>query len=202
LILGLTGGYCAGKNAVADILSVRGFACIDVDKLGHEALVSALPRVRELLGPGAVSPDGGPDRKRIASMVFADPELLARYEAIVHPAMFALVDAALEAAVRNGARACLNAAILYRMPQAKRCDSIIEVRAPLAARLARARRRDGLALRPAMDRIRSQRGLLALREDFADRLLVAENRGNRADLERTVDRILSSSTFSRGNRYS
>jgi len=38
-IIGLTGGYCAGKNEVARILEKYGWEVADVDKLGHAALL-------------------------------------------------------------------------------------------------------------------------------------------------------------------
>jgi hypothetical protein len=51
LILGLTGGYCAGKNEVAAILGSLGWTCVDVDAMGHRALEYCLPEVVKLLGP-------------------------------------------------------------------------------------------------------------------------------------------------------
>ncbi|HOZ72401.1 MAG TPA: dephospho-CoA kinase [Spirochaetales bacterium] len=156
MILGLTGGYCAGKSSAAAALHEAGWTVIDVDALGHAALERSAPEVARLLGPGALKADGAPDRRAIGAMVFADPVLLARYEAIVHPAMNALVE---EAVSRAGPRACVDAAILYRLPIVAACDTIIEARAPLALRLIRGRARDGLGALAMLGRIRSQRPL-------------------------------------------
>mgnify|MGYP001183749579 FL=1 len=38
MIVGITGKYCSGKNAVAAEFERRGYFHIEVDKLGHAAL--------------------------------------------------------------------------------------------------------------------------------------------------------------------
>lgn len=102
MILGLTGGYCAGKNAVASLLEERAWTCIDLDRLGHWALAANEAPVQALLGPITRGPDGGLDRKAIAALVFSDAGLLARYEDIVRPAMLGLLDEALATGVAHG----------------------------------------------------------------------------------------------------
>ncbi|MCL2374428.1 MAG: dephospho-CoA kinase, partial [Treponema sp.] len=44
-LIGLTGAYCAGKNRVALLLEQRGFAVLDVDKLGHEVIETEKTRL-------------------------------------------------------------------------------------------------------------------------------------------------------------
>lgn len=195
MIIGLTGGYCAGKNAVAAMLEARGWVNVEVDAMGHRALEETLPLVCGLLGPGARKPDGGPDRRAIGAMVFADPALMARYEAIVHPVMNRLTDEAIEAglaATRNGRGGVfVNAALLYRLPQAERCAFIIELRASTFARLARGMRRDRLSPAAILARLRAQRPLWEAGAAWADRRLVLRNDGGRARLERALVRLLS-----------
>ncbi len=159
LILGLTGAYCSGKNTVARILETRGWYCIDVDKLGHEALKRAASPVRDLLGGDALKEDGTPDRRAIAGKVFGNPEALARYEAIVHPIMLSLLDEAIERSPRD--LVCVNAAILYRLPQAMRTHGILEVTSPLFLRLLRGIRRDRQPLCIILKKISAQRKLFA-----------------------------------------
>ena len=172
MTLGLTGGYCAGKSSAAAALREAGWTVIDVDSLGHAALERSAAEVARLLGPGSLKADGGPDRRAIGAMVFADPALLARYEAVVHPAMNALVE---EAVSRAGPKACVDAAILYRLPIAAACDTIIEVRAPLALRLLRGRARDGLGSLAILRRIRSQKPLRAAGSAWEGKTVVVSN---------------------------
>ena len=214
MILGLTGGYCSGKNAVAAMLSVRGWLCIDVDALGHRALEETAEAVIELLGHGVVA-DSSPDvlsasaesdrpcaesqagvarvrldRKKIGAAVFANPALLKRYEAIVHPAMLRLLDEAIDAAgLQPAARVCINAAILYRLPQLARCDAVAEIRASVVTRLIRGRLRDGLSAGLVLDRIRRQKPLWKAGASYRGERIIIRNDGGLAGLERRVDRL-------------
>lgn len=189
-MLGLTGGYCAGKSEAATILSGLGWACIDVDALGHRALEYSLYEVVRLLGPVALRPDGSPDRRAIGHLVFSDKTLLEQFEALVHPAMFALTDAAIAAAGgEQKGRICLNAAILYRMPQVKRCQSIMEVRAPLVTRIHRGRARDGLTTLQIVKRIRSQRSLWQAGKTYAAKIIPVRNDGNRQQFASTIETL-------------
>ena len=103
MVLGLTGQYCAGKDAVARILERNGFRVIDVDRVGHEVLEERREEVAAAFGPGVRRADGSIDRRALGRIVFADPAALARHEAIVHPAMVERVRA-LAAAERAAGR--------------------------------------------------------------------------------------------------
>lgn len=188
MLLGLTGGYCSGKNLVARLLAERGWTTCDVDVLGHAALERSLPAVVELLGPGILKPDGGPDRRAIGRRVFADPALLARYEALVHPVLFSLVDEVLR---DSGAKdLCLNAAILYKLPQTPRCDAVLEVRSPVWTRILRGRARDRLSAAAILDRIRRQKPLWERRSEYPGPVLILRNSGSEARLARRLDAAL------------
>jgi len=203
LILGLTGGYCAGKNAAAALLEERGWTCIDLDRLGHQALEANAAPVQELLGKNLRRPDGSLDRKAIGALVFADPELLSRYEAIVQPAMLRLLDDALAAGKSAGCAhrgdsvplkkpLCINAAILYRLPHAYACEAIIEIRAPLLMRLDRSKKRDGLGFVQALLRIRRQSPLWRAGRAFSAKRAILYNKGNPQDLADKLDALLAS----------
>ncbi len=179
MILGLTGGYCTGKSTAAAILEADGWKVVNVDLLGHRALEMRMEAVAVLIGPAALKPDGSPDRRAIGRIVFSDPALLGRFEAIVHPVMNALVAEAVAAA---GARVCVDAALLYRLPVADTCDAIIELRAPLLARLRRGRLRDGHGVRVVLDRIARQKPLHAAAARYSAKIMVVNNRGSASSL--------------------
>lgn len=197
MLLGLTGGYCAGKNAAAAVLERLGWTCVDVDKLGHEAVEQARDAIVGRFGPGILGPDGKLDRKAIARIVFSDPAALADQEALIHPVAIRLTDeriAAAEERARGEGResqVCLNAALLYRAPQAARCDAIIEVRAPLLARLRRARARDGAGLARALERVMRQRSFWRLRPASGPPVVFLYNRVGLDRLEKAVLRALA-----------
>jgi dephospho-CoA kinase len=197
MLLGLTGGYCAGKNAVAAILEKRGWTCIDVDRLGHEAIDLSRDSIVGRFGPAVLGPDGRIDRKAVARIVFSDPAALADQEAIVHPIAIRLTDeriAAAEARAMEAGRAgliCVNAALLYRAPQASRCDAILEVRAPLLSRVRRAMARDGIGARRAFERIIRQRSFWRLRSAAGRPIVALGNSGSIKDLEIATSRALA-----------
>lgn len=191
MILGLTGGYCAGKNAAAALLEARGWTAVDVDRLGHEALAAEAGAVAARFGPGVLAADGRVDRRALGAIVFASRKALADLEAIVHPRMFALLDERLASLGAAGGRACVNAAILYKMPVLARCDLVVEVRAGLAARIRRGRARDGLAPLAVLGRILRQRPLWERRPRGARAPLVLRNDDGAEELERGLDALLA-----------
>ena len=200
MIIGLTGGYCAGKNTVAAILEARGWTCVDVDELGHEAMKKARDAIVARFGPGVVGPDGKLDRRALAAIVFSDPAALADQEAIVHPAAIALMNerikAAEEAAMATGHEAlvCVNAALLHRTGRVASCDAVIEVRSPLLLRVLRGAKRDGAGAAAALRRITRQKSfrsaLRAQAREASRPIIVLRNSGGRAALERKVERAL------------
>jgi dephospho-CoA kinase len=196
LILGLTGGYCTGKNLAAGLLASWGWHCIDVDKLGHQALERSLPVVMDLLGPQSAGADGKPDRRFIGKRVFADADLLKRYEAIVHPVMFALVDDAIavlqsENPPDSDPPICINAAILFAMPQAERCFRILELRAPLHLRLIRAMARDHIGPLRVLQRIQRQRALFNAGTRLSARIRTVVNSAGRDSLAAALTKALA-----------
>lgn len=188
LILGLTGGYCTGKNEVAAILEERGWQVADVDRLGHAALAESTAALIDAFGASIAVDDRTIDRKKLGKIVFSDNEKLRTLESIVHPAMYALLDREIETAAQNGtARFCINAALLYRFPQIAVCRAIIEVRAPLYLRLARARKRDRISDAEAMRRIDSQRTFWDMRPSRIPLFMLWNNGSNEALHERVIE---------------
>ena len=104
LRIGLVGPIGCGKSTVAGWLADAGAFVIDADLMaravlepgepGHDAVIAAF-------GGELLRPDGSLDRAALGARVFADPEALARLEAIVHPAVRPLIIAAIEAAERE-----------------------------------------------------------------------------------------------------
>jgi dephospho-CoA kinase len=101
LLVGLTGNICTGKSTVASMLAELGAEVIDADRVAHEVMQAGTPahaRIVETFGPRVLAPDGEVDRARLGDIVFADPESLARLEAIVHPATLREIDRRVAAA--------------------------------------------------------------------------------------------------------
>ena len=190
----LTGGIGSGKSTVSSMLESRGAIVIDADVIAREVVEPGQPALAEIaaaFGPGVIHADGSLDRAALAGIVFADPESLARLNAITHPRI----------AARSGellAAAPADAVVVYDMPllveqgavALQGWDAIVVVDAPDEVRLARLVER-GLSETDARSRMDAQ----ASREDrngVAD--YVVDNAGDLAALERQVASLWESLT--------
>ncbi len=193
MVLGLTGGYCSGKDVVARVLERRGFRLIDVDRVGHEVLEERRDEVAAAFGPGILRPDGSIDRRALGRIVFADPRALARHEAIVHPAMVEKVRALAAEEQAAGRDVAINAALLAHMGLDRLCDGVLDVRACFARRFLRGLRRDRLGPVQVLRRMRSQRAgcrRLKRKTPGVDTYTVRNDRAAPRRLELSVDRIV------------
>lgn len=133
MVVGVAGKLGSGKSAVAGILADAGFRVVDVDRLGHRALVTERDRIIDAFGRGILFPDGQIDRRRLGALVFGTEAARRRLEAIVHPVMVRSV----AALVSERAPVVIDAALLYPMGLDALCDVVFWVRAPLLLRLYR-----------------------------------------------------------------
>ncbi len=87
-ILGLSGGIASGKSWIGHWLATRGWAVLDADLTAREVVApgsEGLAAVVARFGADFLRPDGGLDRERLASRVFADPSARASLNALLHP---------------------------------------------------------------------------------------------------------------------
>jgi dephospho-CoA kinase len=88
LRVGLTGGIATGKTAVAAMLRELGCWLLEADKIAHQTIDpdgAAYEEVVREFGRGILTAEGLVDRKKLGAIVFAEPQRLARLNAIVHP---------------------------------------------------------------------------------------------------------------------
>jgi dephospho-CoA kinase len=151
MIVGITGNYCSGKDTAADLFEEYGYRVIDVDGVGHEALVVKKAEVVQAFGADVLT-DEGVDRRKLGSIVFGNEERKRTLERIVHPWMAREV----KRRVAAGGRWVINAALLVEMCLWVLCDYVIAVTADEKQLVDRAVNRDGLSREEALRRIRSQ----------------------------------------------
>lgn len=88
LRIGLTGGIASGKSLVATMFVECGASLVDTDVIAREVVAPdthGLAAVKAEFGDAIVTADGNLDRRKLRSIVFADPVKRARLEAILHP---------------------------------------------------------------------------------------------------------------------
>jgi dephospho-CoA kinase len=95
LVVGLTGGIGAGKSTVSRLLASHGGAVIvDADLIAREVVEPGGPAyqgVVDRFGPDVVLEDGSLNRPALAEIVFSDADALKDLNAVVHPAVGAVI---------------------------------------------------------------------------------------------------------------
>ena len=158
---GLTGGLACGKTSVSEALASWGCYVIQADEIGHQVLAPGgeafEPVVREF-GNEVLAEDGTIDRRKLAAVVFHNPERLARLNAIVHPPVVRREE---QLAAEFFARdphgiAVVEAAILIETGSYRRFDKLILVFCAQEQQIKRALRREGSAEADIRARIERQ----------------------------------------------
>ena len=128
--IGLTGGIASGKSTVAAMLRELGFDVLFADEISRRLLDPGQAAYDETIrefGREIVLPDGTLDRKKAASIVFADRAKLDRLNAIIHPRVEAQILKQLAEWDRGGNRkvAFVEAALLVEAGYMKNLDGLI-----------------------------------------------------------------------------
>lgn len=87
-VIGLTGNIAVGKSVVRQMLQHLGAYTIDADGLSHQAMAPGAPAYKpvvETFGIAILNSDKSINRAMLGNIVFGNPDLLAKLEAIVHP---------------------------------------------------------------------------------------------------------------------
>src|SRR5262249_28541389 len=96
LRVGLTGGIGCGKSTVAAMMRELGCVVIEADPIAHQVIEPGQPAYTEIVrdfGRQVVGEDGRIDRSKLGRIVFADAAKLYCLNEIVHPRVYAEVEA-------------------------------------------------------------------------------------------------------------
>jgi dephospho-CoA kinase len=161
LRVGLTGGSACGKTTVAGFLERLGAAILDADAVAHRLLEPTGAAFRETVqefGDAVQRPDGSIDRKKLAALVFSDPERRRRLEAILHPRILLEEERLLRTLRREPTPRILvtDAALLVETGAWRRYDALIVVHCRRDTQLRRLTEGQGLSRREAALRLGSQ----------------------------------------------
>jgi dephospho-CoA kinase len=191
LRVGLTGGIGSGKSAVSERLATLGAVVLDGDKAARAVVEPGTPglaRITETFGPEVLRPDGSLDRAGLAGIVFADEAARGKLNAITHPLIHQYIQAAEEAAVKQGGP---DTVIVHDIPllaegqRAAGFDVVVVVDVPAELQVSR------LAARGMPeDQARARMAAQATREQrlaIAD--IVIDNSGTLEDLDRRVAEV-------------
>lgn len=171
----IVGNIASGKSTVEEYIQKKGFKVYDSDKIAH----SILAKSKEVLNFF-----GTIDRKKIAEIVFSNPEKLKKLESIIHP----LVKKEFEIIFEQSAPIVfISVPQLFEAGFEKMFDKIIYVTANDDIRLERLIKRNSYSIEEAKKRIQAQNELKKKeKSDF-----IIENNSSYEVLEQQVTKILS-----------
>lgn len=192
-VIGLVGGIGSGKSTVALAFEELGCVVSDSDKSGAEAL--RRPEIiKELVGwwgDEILNDSGQVDRKKVAGIVFRDPEQRTRLEGLVHPLIHAERHELIEKSRSNDdIRAVIvDAPLLFEAGVDSECDAVVFVQTPKRIRAQRVQETRGWDESELDRREKAQLGLEQKRER-AD--YIVANGGSVDELMPQVVRTLES----------
>ena len=171
MIIGITGGIGSGKSVIARQLRKMGYSVYDTDSEAKRIIVedaTVREQMTALFGE-EVYKDGVYQTSFVAQQVFADKNLLAKLNAIVHPAVKADIiskfrslgvtsepSAPSEPLKRNSGLFFIECAILFQAGFDVLCDKVVAVTAPEDIRLERVIARDHSDMNKVRARMRAQ----------------------------------------------
>jgi len=186
----LTGNIGSGKSTVAAMLRDAGIPVLDADRISREVTAPgerAYAPVVRAFGKEIVRDDGSIDRKRLGEIVFADPRLRSRLEAITHPAILEAMKEAIARIEREGHRAVVvEAALIHESGKKGLFDAVISVTCDRETAISRLAARDGMTQAQAEARLRAQMpaDLKAGASDYQ-----IDNSGDIASTRRNVEHL-------------
>lgn len=184
VVIGLAGGVGSGKSAAARVFEECGAVRLDADAEVRAALDDSVVKrtLAQWWGAEAFDDAGGVDRRRVADLVFRDPEQRRRLEALLHPIVIERHERDIARAGAEGrAAVVIDAPLLFESGLDRRCDVIVFVEAPRAERLRRVREGRGWSAEELDRREKSQSPLENKRSSAH---YVLENDAGLEDLQR------------------
>ena len=171
MIIGITGGIGSGKSVIAKQLRQMGYEVYDTDSEAKRIIVedaTVREQMTALFGE-EVYQDGVYQTALVAQQVFADKNLLAKLNAIVHPAVKADIiskfrslgvtsepSAPSEPLNNDSGLFFIECAILFQAGFDVLCDKVVAVTAPEDIRLERVIARDHSDMNKVRARMRAQ----------------------------------------------
>jgi dephospho-CoA kinase len=145
-VVGVTGSIGMGKTETAKMFARLGIPVYDADAAVHRLYEAGGPAVDEIARAFPhTAADGRVDRTALAERLRAEPNGLARLEAIVHPLVAREQRQFLDEAAATGAEmVVLDIPLLFETGGHARMDAVVVVSAPEEVQRARVLNRPGM----------------------------------------------------------
>ena len=194
IVIGVTGGIACGKSEVGRILEEMRFSVCDADRVAHALMdkgSAVFRKVVDHFGEQILTKEGEISRPVLGKIVFEDSEQLKQLNALVHPAVRAVLSQWIHKMRAEDKPSAILLPLLFESGmQDLEWDAVVCVSSPENEVFQRLEKR-GLSPEEAEQRVRSQMPL-AEKESRADHVL--PNIGTLGELKlamrKTVDAIM------------
>jgi dephospho-CoA kinase len=161
LLVGLTGGMGSGKTLAASFFKELGAFVLDADLICRKLVEPEQPAYKEIsknFGKEVFTDSGNLDRKRLANIIFKNPQKKEILEGILHPKVFEIEELQYEA-IRNeylNAVVIVDAALLIESGNYKKMDKVIVVNSDKKNQIDRIIARSQMSQDEVITRINNQ----------------------------------------------
>ncbi|MDI6689673.1 MAG: dephospho-CoA kinase [Actinomycetota bacterium] len=189
-VIGVTGGIATGKSTVAKLLASRGAKVIDADQISREVMApksEVWEKIVTYFGEEILLQDGSIDRKKLAKIVFSDPQELEVLNRLTHPSIIKVIEDRLEELKRTRWDQVIvfDCPLLIETQLLPLVDEVVVVTTKEETQIKRLEEK-GLSAEEARARMRAQIPQEE-RVKFAD--YIVENDGTLDELREKVDEL-------------
>jgi len=162
LRVALTGGIASGKSVCLRRFAALGAPTLDADLLARAVVGLGTPGLSSVVarfGRSVLGPDGTLNRRALASLVFSDAAARRDLEAIIHPAVYDLIEswfAELEATSPPARLGIVDIPLLFETGRDRDFDVVVVAACRPDQQIARLMARDGLDEASARQRLAAQ----------------------------------------------
>ncbi len=161
LVIGVTGIMGSGKSTLSQFFQEMGALVINTDLLARELMEtsdSIRKKIEATFGPDSYDNSGKLNRRKIAALVFEQPEALRRLNAIVHPEVIQAVRDKIRDLAQADFRGILviDAPLIFETGLNKIMDATVVVAASEETCIRRVAARSGLSAEEVKARLRNQ----------------------------------------------
>ncbi len=157
MVIGIAGNTGSGKTTVCKIFEEQGARVTSADELGWQIIKKGSKEYGKIVkefGSDIVCSDGAIDRKKLGSLIFADPAKRTILNRIVHPRLIASLKDEIRK-TREDDLLVIDAALIFDWGLEKELDLVVVVTAPEAVKIERLKRM-GFTEAEARRRLQSQ----------------------------------------------
>ena len=192
ITIAITGIPGSGKSEFSKILSKQGIIVIDTDKLVKDVTkpgAAILNKLAKAIGHNIILPDNSLNRELLRQLISSDKALKKRVEALIHPAVFTLLDKQLRNAAKQGVKtAAVEVPLLFEAGWEPYFDKTVCIVAPETECIKRIARRNKISEAEAAQWLKIQ---MSQDEKKSKADYIISNDGNKEALKLKTNSLIS-----------